>query len=99
MQADRGEIIQDNPGWIQIRRGNDTLPYQAVRLVRRGGSGRWSDGEAGREARGSVIVIGDTGLDIQPGDRFNDDQAILYRVIMVRPTRYAGIEAEAEMVE
>ena len=99
MEADWGEVRLDNETQIAIRRGNETLPYQSVRIARQGGGGIEQDSEAGQEARGRVVVMGAVSLDIAPGDRFNDDNGALYTVTFVRPNRRVMTVAEAEEVE
>jgi hypothetical protein len=51
-----------------------------------------------QEARGKVIVVGSTTLNIQVDDRFNVDGR-LYQVVIVRPNRKAATVAEADLVE
>jgi hypothetical protein len=51
-------------------------------------------GQAAQESTGRV-VLGNTSLDLQPEDRFNDGAGNVYRVLAVRPNRRAGIIAEA----
>lgn len=97
MQADRRAIRDDNPVAIVLRRGATTVPAQTVRLTRAGVSGRIVEGRQTQESRGRVLVWGDTTLDIQPEDRFTT-AGVLYRVVLVRPNRRAGVEAEAEQV-
>jgi hypothetical protein len=52
-------------------------------------------GQAAQESTGRVVVLGNTSLDLQPEDRFNDGAGNVYRVLAVRPNRRAGIIAEA----
>jgi hypothetical protein len=46
----------------------------------------------------TVVVLGGSTLDIQPGDRFNAGGQ-LYEVEFVRANRRAGIQAQARMVQ
>lgn len=98
MTADLAAVRGDNPLSIVIRRGATTLTAQTVRLARAGGSGQRAQGAASQEARGRVLVAGPPTLNIQPDDRFNDAQGVLYRVVLVRPNRRASTVAEAELV-
>jgi hypothetical protein len=91
-------IRDDHPTEIVIRRGAQTLAPQTVRIARLGGQGVERQSAAAGEVRGRVVVAGDTGLDIQPADRFTDG-GILYQVTFVRPNRAVAIQAEAEAVE
>jgi hypothetical protein len=45
-----------------------------------------------------VTLLGDTALNIQPGDKFTS-AGLLYEVIAVHPHRDAAIMAEARMVQ
>ncbi len=98
MTADLSEVRLDNETIITIRRGDNTLTPQSVRIVGNA-TGQTKDGEAAQEVRGKVVVLGATNLDIQPGDRFNDAAGELYNVTFVRPNRTVATEAEAEVVE
>lgn len=99
MQADLAEVRGDREIEISIRRGDITLGPQPVRIAGTAGQGQEKDGDTSQEARGRVVVLGSTTLDIEPGDRFNDDQNIRYVVIYVRPNRSAAVIAEAEATE
>lgn len=99
MISDFAAIREDREESIIIRRGNDTLPAQPVRIERLGGSGLEKDSAGAQEVRGRAIVLGSTTFDVQPGDRFNDSNNVLYQVALVRPNRMAGVMAEAEAVE
>lgn len=99
LQATLAAMRSDHEESITIRRGATTLDAQLVRIARAGGSGQNRDSEGGEEYRGSVIVLGPPSLDIQPGDRFNDSNGVLYRVSLVRPNRMVSTAAEAEMVQ
>lgn len=95
--ADLAAIVAENSTSIVIRRGGSTLAAQDVRIAR---NGRASVAESAgaQESRGRVVVMGGVDLDIAPGDRFNDGNGVLYRVVMVRPNRLAAVVAEAEVV-
>ena len=100
MTADLAAVRGDNAVSIVIRRGATTLAAQSMRIARINNSGQRVAGSAAAvESRGRVVVLGGTTLDIQPGDRFNDGAGVLYRVVVVRPNRRAGVMAEAELVE
>jgi len=98
MQADLLAVIGDRPAVIALRRGDETLPEQTVRVARSGGGGREQESDGGQEARGGVVVAGGVDFDVQPGDRFTDAD-VLYRVTFVRPNRDVTVTAEAEAVE
>ncbi|MCX6786833.1 MAG: hypothetical protein NTU85_03430, partial [Candidatus Kaiserbacteria bacterium] len=105
MAADLVEVRGDNAVSITLRRGATTVAAQSVRVARLGGPGGPAQGPQGttQESRGSVVVLGGTTLDIQPGDRFTiartgySDE--VYVVVGVRPNRRAGVMAEAAVVE
>lgn len=101
MQADLLAVRGDNAVSITIRRGATTLAAQTVRIARLGGAQTAASAGSARaqEARGRVVVMGATTLDIQPGDRFNDAAGELYQVVLVRPNRRAAVMAEAEIIE
>lgn len=99
MQSDADEIRLDNPTTITIRRSGSTLPSQSVRIVRRGGSGQRRDSDGAEQVTGEVLVMGPAGLDIKPGDRFNDGNGTLYEVTLIRPNRTVKTEAEARVIE
>ena len=46
-----------------------------------------------------MVVHGDTDLDIEIGDRFNDTGGLLYQVTFIRPNRSLATFAEAQLVE
>jgi len=96
--ADLAVVRGDNEVSLTIRRGGTTLDAQAARIARTGGGSVAQDGQA-RESRGRVVVLFGTDGDVQPGDRFNDGDGVLYEVVVVRPNRRAAVVAEAEMVE
>jgi hypothetical protein len=95
MAESRLEMLGDNPVSVQLRRGTQTLSEQTVRITRGGAGSRPVEGRATQESRGRVLVWGDTWLNIQPEDRFTVAGA-LYRVVLVRPNRRAGVVAECE---
>lgn len=79
---------------ITIRRGNNTLPAQWVRLTNPSGA-RSVQGGAAQQEEASVTVVGPTALDIQAEDRFNDEDGTLYQVFFVHPNRDVQTVAEA----
>lgn len=100
MRADLVEVRGDREISIAIRRGDTTLTAQPVRIAGAGSAqGQEKDAAGSQEARGRVLVLGGIAFDIQPGDRFNDDNGVLYTVVFVRPNRAAAVVAEAEAVE
>lgn len=95
-RADLLAVRDDNAVSVAIRRGATTLPAQTIRIAQRGGSRPAATNGAERVA-GGVLILGDTDLDIQPGDRLNAN-GLLYEVIAVRPNRRAATAAEAAQV-
>lgn len=98
MRADLADIVADNSRSIALRRAGQTLPAQTVRVVRSGSATRNEGGEA-EASVASVLVAGDADLDIQPDDLFHDEHGALYRVVLVRPTRRGGVQAEARIMQ
>lgn len=99
MAADIERLIDENPTEITIRRGSSTLAAQTVRIERVGGKGLERRSAGAAEVLQVVLVLGESDLDIQVGDRFNDDNDVLYEVTFVRPNRLACVQAEARQVE
>ena len=98
MTAGLKAIRDDRPVSIAIRRGNTTLPAQTVRIARGGNIQASGVDTAGTQAAvGAVIVVGDPGLDIRPGDRFTVT-GVLYQVTALHPVREHGTQAQAGMV-
>lgn len=98
MQSDLARVRGDREESITVRRGSQTLAAQDVRIARAGGQGREMESPGAQESVGRVVILGATTLDIQPGDRFNDENGVLYEVVAVRPHRDAAVIAEARMV-
>lgn len=99
MTAGLREIRDDRPVSIAIRRGNTTLGAQAVRIARGGNiqAGN-ADAAAVQAAVQPVVVVGDSDLDIRPGDRFTV-AGILYEVTAIHPNRDHGTQAQARQVQ
>ncbi len=98
MKASIEEVMTDHMVSILIRRGEDELPAQNVRVERARSQSMRKEGEASEESRSRILVIGSTELDIQKDDRFNALDG-LYRVTFVRPNRQVSIQAEAELIK
>lgn len=98
MAADVAAIIAEWPQSIAIRRRDETLPAQTVRIARTGGRGNQSDSDAAAQAQAPITVIGTADLDIATGDRFTVDGQ-LYRVLGVHPDNRAFTQAAAELVQ
>lgn len=102
MKADVASLIGDNSVSLVLRRDvngvSTTLAAQTVRVERTRSRGRQMNGEKSEEARGQIVVVGDTTLNIQKDDRFTLNGR-LYRVTFVRPNTQIGVQAEAEMSE
>lgn len=97
MAVDLAEVRTDNAVSVAIRRAGSTLTAQTVRVAKMPTLARAAGGEV-EQAQQSVVVLGTTSLDIQPGDRFNAG-GVLYEVVAVRPNRRAGTVAEATAVQ
>lgn len=99
MRADLAEIIGDNSSSIVLLRHGATRPAQTVRVEQRGRQGsRRLETPSAEESRSSIVVAGDTTLDIQKDDTFTLNGQ-LYRVVFVRPNTQMGVQAEAELVQ
>jgi hypothetical protein len=98
MKADLLAVRDDRPASIVIRRGDDELDAQTVRMAR-SSRGRGFQSEGAEEKRGDVVVMGDVDLDIQVGDRFTVSGVGLLRVVFVRPNQDAAVTAEAVIVQ
>lgn len=99
MAADLAAVRGDNEIEITIRRGDEELDPQSVRIERQGASASTQDSTSAQEARGKIFIMGGVDLDIQAEDRFNDDNGVLYKVVYIRPNRTVAVMAEAEAVE
>jgi len=100
MISDMVSIRGDNEIYISIRRGDDELPLQPVRIARQGTSSATTRNSPGaQEGREKIIVMGGIDFDVEPSDRFNDDNGILHEVVFVRPNRRIMVVAEAELIE
>ncbi len=97
MNSDLMNIRDDNDVSITIRRENETLDPQSVRIARLL-RGRSFDSEGGEEQRADVVVVGDTDFDVQVADRFTVNE-ILYRVTFIRPNQTVAKVAEAVAIE
>lgn len=97
MRADMVAIRGDNEVSIVIRRGDDELAPQSVRVARVGRSG-FGQNERGGEHRLPITVLGGIDFDVQVEDRFTSN-GILYRVGFVHPNRTVAVTADAEAVE
>lgn len=98
MRADLAAVRGDNEAQVVIRRGDETLAAQAVRIARGGSVSQTRDSAGTQQATTRVVVLGATTFDVQPGDRFTV-QGVLYQVTFARPNRRAAVVAEAEAVE
>lgn len=99
MTAGLRAIRDDRAVSIVIRRGNTTLPAQTVRVARGGNIQAGAVDVAGVSAAiQPVVVAGDAGLDIQPGDRFTVG-GVLHEVTAIHPNRDHGVQAQARRVQ
>ena len=99
MATDVARVRGDNEVSVVFRRGDSTLSAQSVRVERIASAAAERDSTGAQQAVGRVHVLGGTDLDIEPGDRFNDGNGVLYEVVLVRPNQLAGVMAEARQVE
>lgn len=99
MRADLLAVRNDRPVSIAIRRNGATLAAQTVRVARSGtGRTNVTDSAGAQASIGLVTVLGDTTLNIQPGDKFTA-ASILYEIVAVHPNRDAAVMAEARIIE
>jgi hypothetical protein len=98
MQADLLAVRDDRPASVAFRRGSTVIDAQTVRIARAGARGQVARNVEGSESRMEVVVLGDTTLDVEVGDRFTEG-GVLYQVVFVRPNRSAGTMAECRAVE
>jgi hypothetical protein len=84
---------------IVIRRLAEELSAQTIRLEKSQRFGVLERSLNGKQYKADAVILGDTDLDIQVEDRFNDMNGILFMVIFVNPNRDACTQAEAAMVE
>jgi hypothetical protein len=83
---------------IAIRRGNETLPSQTVRVELTTNRASRQSNESASEKRGGIVINGASTLDIAVDDRFTIGDE-LYRVVFADPNRMVATLAEAEVVE
>jgi hypothetical protein len=99
MTAGLRAIRDDRAVNIVIRRGNQTLPAQTVRIARGGNIQAGSADTAGTQAVVQpVVVAGDADLNIRPADRFTVG-GILYEMTAIHPVREHGTQAQARQVQ
>ena len=98
IRTDLLAVRDSNAVSLVLRRGSTTLTAQTVRVERLGLQSRQAGSAAGQQNTTGVVVMGDTTLDIQIGDRFTSS-SVLYEVKFVRPNRRAATMAEAQAVE
>lgn len=97
IEADLEKVRLDNESMVALRRGNDTLAEQSMRVEIAGARGFRVFSDAAREARQAVVILGAKDLDIAVDDRFTLGGQ-LYRVAFVQPNREAATIAEAVVV-
>lgn len=97
MANDLAEVRNDNAASIALRRGNNTLAAQTMRIAGAGG-GSVAPGVAIQQASGPITILGAVTLDIQTGDRLTYNGQ-LYEVTFVRSNRRAAIMAQARLIE
>lgn len=94
LRAVRAENGQD----IAIRRGEDELTAQPMRVEMAGGRATQLQSAAAREARLPAYALMEPDADIQKDDRFNWN-GLLFRVVFIQPNRLAATIAELVVVE
>lgn len=99
MAADLQAVRDDHAVDIEIRRGSETLAPQKARIARQGTMARHNDRGEIEESSQRVVVLGQSDLDIQKGDRFNDAWGQLFQVDFVRPNRRVMVVAEARSIQ
>lgn len=99
VNADLMKIRDERAESITIRRGDSTLSVQTVRIEKVQSYGLQVRSLNGKEYRATILVLGDTDLDIAVEDRFNDASGNLNMVIYVNPNHDACTVAEATAVE
>ena len=99
VNADLMKVRDARAESLVIRRGNTSLTAQMVRIEKAQMYGLLVRSLNGKEYRATALVLGDTDLDIQVEDRFNDANGILYMVIFMNPNREACVFAEATAIE
>lgn len=99
VNADFMKVRNERAESIVIRRGNDSLAAQTVRVEKGLQYGLLVRSLNGKEYRAQAVVLGDTDLDVAVEDRFNDANGILFMIIFVNPNREACTVAEAAIVE
>ena len=106
MKATNATIIGDRDTSIAIMRGDDDLAAQTVRLVDLSNRPQERLTIGGDVASISLLVVGETDLDIQRGDRFWTGTAPyaeaadrLYEVVFVRIDQEVKIVAEARVFD
>jgi len=82
---------------IVLRRGETTLVAQSFR-VERLQKAQMYRGEASRERRADVVMLGEVTANILVDDRFTVD-GIAYRVTFVQPNRSVCTLAEAVVIQ
>ena len=92
------EIITDKSTQIVISRNGANLAAQTVRIVKPGSlSPREFISEAGKQVTADVLVLGDTLLDIERGDRFAVG-GVAYQAIFVDKSSPVKAVAEAQIL-
>jgi hypothetical protein len=90
--------IADDPASITVMRGQSDLSAQTVRLLQPSGRAREGGTAGGEEATADLIVLGESDLDLQRGDRFYHSSQ-LYEVMYVNPSLTGRVEAQARQVQ
>lgn len=83
---------------LQIRRGDETLDAQPMRIEGTGLKGYRLQSDAARVAQSAMYILGEHDMDIAVDDRITYN-GILIRVVYIQPNRLAGTIAEAVAVQ
>lgn len=97
IEADLTRVRLDNESMVALRRGNDTLAEQSMRIEIAGSRGFRVFSDAARESRQAMVILGEKDMDIAVEDRFTLGGQ-LCRVVFIQPNRQAATIAEAVVV-
>lgn len=82
---------------VVLRRGDDTLNAQNMRIEYAGARGFRLQSDAARQAAQAVFILGEPDMDIAVDDRLTVEN-VLYQVVFVQPNRLAATIAEAIVI-
>jgi hypothetical protein len=88
------KIRAQNEISVAIRRGEDTLSAQLMRIEYAGSRGFRLQSDAARQAQQAVFILGEPDMDIAVNDRLTYGD-VLFQVVFVQPNRLAATISEA----